>query len=41
VWGNDVTHGDGRLFRTLDADNYWFGSQMPGRTYALNVTWGF
>ena len=41
VWGNDVTHGDGRLFRTLDADNYWFGSQTPGRTYALNVTWGF
>jgi iron complex outermembrane receptor protein len=41
VWGNDVTHSDGRLFRTLDATNYWFGSQEPGRTWGANVTWGF
>jgi iron complex outermembrane receptor protein len=41
LYGDDVTHGDGRLFRTLDATNYWFGSQEPGRTWGVTVTYDF
>jgi iron complex outermembrane receptor protein len=41
LYGDDVTNGGGRLFRTLDATNYWFGSQEPGRTYSLTATYQF
>jgi iron complex outermembrane receptor protein len=41
LYGDNVTHGDGRLFRTLDATNYWFGSQEPGRTWGVTVTYDF
>lgn len=39
--GDDVTHADGRLFRTLDAGNYWFGDQEPGRTWLVQMQYDF
>lgn len=41
VYGNDITHEEGRLFRKFDAGAFWFGDQEVGRTFGANLSFTF
>jgi iron complex outermembrane receptor protein len=41
LFGDNVTNRDRRLSRTLDAPNYWFGSQEPGRIWSVTAAYEF